>query len=192
MAALTPTPRRRPCWRLVPILAAVALVSACGGTDLTVAAGGPPSPTPAATPTVTPTAGPPTSVAEARAAWAAHVAADPDYVLELGVSVFSPVAGVYRVEVADGAVDRVVVVQSMLGVRPGRDITGDERLAGLPLTVEALHDVLARAEAKPADRLEVTYDASGVPREVAIDWDERIADEEQYFEAAVLPAPAEG
>jgi hypothetical protein len=60
-------------------------------------------------------------------------------------------------------------------------------LPGMALTVDALFGVVDDALHRDAAGVEVTYDdALGYPRQIAIDYDQRIADEEAYFTASDL------
>ena len=58
---------------------------------------------------------------------------------------------------------------------------------GMPLTVDALFAIVDDAIDREAATLTVTYDdALGYPLNIAIDYDQRIADEEAYYTASGL------
>ena len=126
-------------------------------------------------PTKTLTASP-TDLASARARWAA---VGPDaYTMTLSRSCFCPeeYRGPYRVSVRGGTVTRV-------------EMNGQTLPADRALSVEALFALLEDATARPAERIDVTYDARlGYPTSVAIDYDARIADEEVAYTVRDLTA----
>ena len=118
----------------------------------------------------------PIDLASARARWAAE---GPDaYTMTQVRSCFCPeeYRGPYRVSVRGGTVTRVE--------RNGQTLPADRAL-----TVEALFALIENANARPAERIDATYDARlGYPTSVSIDYDARIADEEVAYTVSDLMA----
>lgn len=114
----------------------------------------------------------PDGLAEALARW---VEADlDDYRVEYAraCECLQAAAGPFLVTVRDGTVTDV----ASLGGEPLPD-------GFAPFTVERLFATIGDAFDEGADAVEVTYDvALGLPVRVAIDYDERVADEELYVE----------
>lgn len=91
---------------------------------------------------------------------------------------FCVARGAALVRVQDGRPVSVTYVET------GAPVTPDPFL---PLTVEGLFDVIGDAIEEEADRVDVSYDSAlGYPLTIAIDFDPRIADEEQYYQASNL------
>jgi hypothetical protein len=75
---------------------------------------------------------------------------------------------------------------SVTRVSDGRPVDPTQ-WTGRYYTVDEMFALIAEAEARGADEVRVTYDAAlGYPREVFLDEDQRLADEERTFELSAL------
>ena len=112
----------------------------------------------------------PDDLVEARARWAE--AGPDDYTMTLRRSCFCPVpdyTGPFAVTVTDGELASVMLEGAAVDPERG-------------MTVGALFDLVAEAYARGAVRVDVAYDpVYGHPTRIAIDYDERIADEETGY-----------
>lgn len=140
------------------------LVSACGGAQVLTA---PSTPTPTA---------PPSTLEEARAAWAAAGLTDYRYTVIYVCFCPEDYRGPYEVTVAGGTVTDVTPLDAAITAVPDDLIVGP---------VEALHDLIAE-ETATADEVTVTYDDLGVPVNAQFDRLETAIDDELSFEVTLL------
>lgn len=161
--------------KLLALVLSLAFTLAACGTAVSV--GGdetatPPTPTATRTPEPEPT-GPPTTLEEARAAWAE--AGISDYRYRLAYLCFCPTELTEPREIA-------VVGGEVSEVTPPP--AGPEFTYG---TIDDLHDLIA-SEQMSSDAVEVTYDERGVPVAGVFDRLEEAIDDELQFDATWLGA----
>lgn len=90
-----------------------------------------------------------------------------DYTTTVKLSCFCPRSAAVRTAVRDGVVRKVTQDGRRLALRQGHSM--DQLFA------------MIRAASETADRVEVTYTARGVPKSIAVDPKEMVADEEAYY-----------
>lgn len=196
MVRTSARPRAISSLSLILAISAVVL-AACGSTSPPATSSSPTSSTPSSSSSASSST--PGSAAlsldQARAAWAATSSSRGEYRLRLVRSCFCPQS------VVDSTVSggKVTDKQASFGQDQPRKSPPAEvdpaLLAGYPLTVEALHQVIA--DASDAAELSVTYDRRGVPLRIQVDPIAAAADDEfgyaVEFSSRVEPwAPATG